>query len=301
MKPFRIADPQSSLPGLLSAVRGEWKFFAGWSRGMVRNAAIRYAGSGSMPRVRDVLRNLTASGLLSCLLFTCSGCVTDPAQSSVCDDCPADGEIRCLPRTNSQHPPNAMISADHRCVEPLPKDSVPVPAGAYVQQWRETMVAGAQQQHWLISRNEWYNGGSELGPDGRNHISRISEAMKVQPNWVVIETEPVSIGSGESYEDALLKHEIQQSERRDAIVTALVEAGHSNAEEWVVFEEDRSVGIRGIEAPMIFNRQFMGGGGNRGGIGRGGMGGGGGGIGGGGGGGFGGGGGGFGGGGGGIF
>lgn len=242
--------------------------------------------------------------LLCLSLVAFSGCATGKAQMNACEDCRSADTIRCLPRSHSQDPPNAAIAGVHRCVEPLPKDAVPVPAGAYVQQWREVMFDGAQQRHWLISRNEWFDGGSKLGPKGREHVKRIAEAMQMQPNWVVIESEPVALKIAESYEDALLAHETLHAERRDAVVIALAEAGHENAADCVIFDDDRSVGIRGIEAPMIFNSQFNGGGGmQRGnGGGGGGLGGGGGGGGGGfGGGGFGGGGGGFGGGGGGIF
>ena len=256
----------------------------------------------STPRRTLSHRRGMMAGLLVAIVSLCSGCVTDTAQmqhGQPCQHCQECGRVRCLPWTHSQVPPNAMVSQVDRCIEPLPKDGVPVPAGTYVQQWRENMVQEAQQRHWLISRNEWFDGGSQLGPEGRKHVVRIAEAMKLQPNWVVIETEPIALQMGASYEDALRDQELLQTERFDAVVTALTEAGNVDAASWVVFEDDRSVGVRGIEAPMIFNRQFMnGGGGNRGGIGRG-MGGGGGGMGGGGGGGMGGGG--FGGGGGGIF
>ena len=224
------------------------------------------------PGCRSHSRRMIAS-LLVAIVSLCSGCVMDTAQvqhGQQCQHCQECGRVHCLPWTHSQVPPNAMVSQVDRCVEPLPKDGVPVPAGAYVQQWRENMVQEAQQRHWLITRNEWFDGGSQLGPEGRRHVNRIAEAMKLQPNWVVLETEPVALQMGASYEDALQDHEALQAERFDAIVTALTEAGNVDAASWVVFEDDRSVGVRGIEAPIIFNRQFMnGGGGNRGGIGRG--------------------------------
>ena len=211
-------------------------------------------------------RPMAGFGLL--LMMLSLGCATD-SQMQTSAECRSCDEPRCLTRSYSQAPPNAAIVGTQRCVEPLPKDSVPVPAGAYVQQWRESMVEGAQQRHWFISRNEWFDGGSELGPEGRKHVSRIAEAMKLQPDWVVIETEPVSLELGESYEDALMRQQELQEERRNVVVMLLAEAGNENAAEWVIFGDERPVGVRGIEAPMIFNGQMGGGGGNRGGIGRG--------------------------------
>jgi len=212
-------------------------------------------------------RLLVGFGLL--LMIGSLGCATDTSHMQTCEDCRSNDNPRCLPRSHSQDPPNAALVGVQRCVEPLPKDGVPVPAGAYVQQWRESMVEGAQQRHWFIDRNEWFDGGSELGPEGRKHVSRIAEAMTMQPDWVIIETEPVSIELGESYEEALMRQQRLQEERWNVVVMFLSQAGNQNAAEWVVFGDERPVGVRGIEAPMIFNRQFMNGGGNRGGMGRG--------------------------------
>jgi hypothetical protein len=164
-----------------------------------------------------------------------------------------------------------MINATERCVDPVPKDAVPAPAGTYLSQWRGAMSYHAQQQHWVIPRNEWFDGGSQLGPQGQRHLDRVVQCLAEAPRTVVIENEPLALELGDDYEEAVKKNRQLQFERRNTVVTALAEAGIENADQWVVFAEDRNVGVRGIEAPQIYNRQFIGGfgRGNRGGAGRG--------------------------------
>lgn len=199
----------------------------------------------------------------SCFATMATGCVSAPTGCD-CDN-------NCLPFTTAQAPPNASINQVTRCVAELPRDAIPAPNGTYVNQWVDAMSQGAQQQHWVITRNEWFDGGEQLGPDGIEHVKRVGKCLLTQPTWVVIETEPVALQHGETYEDALQKNQLLHQSRRDEIVKRLAGLGVQSPEDWVVFAEDRSVGVRGIEAPIIFNRQFGGfGGGNRGGIGVGG-------------------------------
>ena len=186
--------------------------------------------------------------------------------------CPDDG-VGCLPVDGSVVPPAASVHVAHRCVDPLPDDAIPAPVGTYVGQWRGAMSHGAQERHWFVSRDEWFDGGSQLGPKGKRHVERIAKCLFNEPQPVVIENEPVALEMGESYEEAVQSNQQLQVERRSVVVTALAEAGVPDANQWVVFADDRNVGVRGIEAPQVFNQQFMGGlgggRGNRGGIGRG--------------------------------
>ena len=209
---------------------------------------------------------LSITAVLVGLIGLCAGCAG--VRASICYD--EESCQACLPYSHAEVPPKAGVVDTQKCVERLPKDAVPVPAGAYVRNWRGAMSNGAQQQQWVISRNAWFDGGSQLGPKGQTHVNRIAENLKMQPCWVVIETEPVALQPGGSYDDALLFNETLQAERKAAVVNALAEVGNEDAADWVVFADDRSVGVRGIEAPIIFNGQFGGGGGNQGGVGRGG-------------------------------
>jgi len=219
---------------------------------------------------KKLLRRKAYSVLLSLPLLISSGCATLPSKTAPHNrDCPC-GQASCVPVSTSHLPPAAGIDVAHRCTDRLPNDAVPAPAGTYVSQWRGAMSYGAQQQHWVVTRNEWFDGGSQLGPKGLQHMQRIAQCHLAEPHVVVIETEPVALEMQQSYEDALQSNQRLQLDRRNVVVAALDNAGVPDADQWVVFAEDRSVGVRGIEAPQVFNSQFGGGGrGNRGGIGRG--------------------------------
>jgi len=213
----------------------------------------------------------------SCLIIV-AGCATDRrATQCAPDGCPDACMVDCLPETAGQAPPGATLASWERCVEPIPKDAVPAPPGTYLAAWREATRGAALQRHWVITRNEWFSGGEQLSPEGIQHVDRIASAMMETPNWVVIESQPVQLRGDESYDDALRRIEILHQDRRNVVIEQLASGGVVGAEEWVIFAEDRSVGVRGIESPQIFNRQFQqnnGRRGNRGGLGRGGFGGG---------------------------
>ena len=217
-----------------------------------------------------VLRQKAYSILIGLTLLIPSGCDTLPKKHAPHSKACPCGQASCLPVSTSHLPPAAGIDVAQRCTDRLPKDAVPAPAGVYVSQWRGAMSYGSQEQHWVVTRNEWFDGGSQLGPKGQQHVQRIVQCHLAEPHVVVIETEPVALEMHQSYEDALQSNQRLQLDRRNVVVTALANAGVPDADQWVVFAEDRSVGVRGIEAPQVFNSQFGGGGrGNRGGIGRG--------------------------------
>jgi hypothetical protein len=194
------------------------------------------------------------------------------------NDCSAHGN-HCIEKSADVAAPHASLAATQRCVEELPCSSVPAPPGTYVNAWSDAMVAQAAVQGDIITRNLWFDGGEELGPDGRERLIKVSESFGDQPRMILIEEEPVAIAAGQTYADALAANEKLNLERKANVVSGLASLGIPNAEELVYFTKDRSVGVRGIEAPNVFNSQFMGGmggglGGRGGGIGGGGFGGG---------------------------
>lgn len=247
--------------------QGNSKRFDMFGQGQLMTKAIKRPRLGNSIKK---LRRPALSVLLSLPLVFASGCANWPTKSRhPSTACPC-GQASCLPISRSNVSPAAGIDVAQRCTDRLPKDAVPAPAGAYVSQWRGVMSYGAQEQHWVVTRNEWFDGGSQLGPKGQQHVQRIAQCHLAEPHLVVIETEPVALEMQQSYEDALQSNQRLQLDRRNVVVTALANAGVPDADQWVVFAEDNTVGVRGIEAPQVFNSQFGGGGrGNRGGIGRG--------------------------------
>ncbi len=225
---------------------------------------------------RQAPAGFTGSVMLLAVVLL-SGCATDRACKQSCpDECPEICATACLPKTMGEAPPKVMLADWQRCVEPLPNEAVPAPPGTYVTAWREAQWAGALQRLSVITRNEWFSGGDQLSPDGSQHLSRIANAMLKTPNWVVIEEQPVQLRRDESYDEAIQRIEQLQERRRLVVVDGLARSGVADADQWVIFRKDRGLGVRGIEAPQIYNRQFQGSRmGNRGRGGRGGFGGGG--------------------------
>lgn len=196
------------------------------------------------------------------------------------EDCGGLGH-HCLETSADVDDPKASLLATQRCVEALPCDAVPAPPGTYVNAWSDAMAAQAAVQGDIITRNLWFDGDKELGPDGRERMIKISESFKEHPRMILIEEEPVAIGAQQAYGEALLANRELNDQRKLNVIEALYALGIEDAEQWVRITTDRSVGVRGIEAPNVFNRQFMGGlgggiggGGRGGGIGGGGLGGG---------------------------
>ncbi|OYP32327.1 hypothetical protein [Rhodopirellula sp. MGV] len=206
-------------------------------------------------------------------LLSLIGCASDRFCGSCPDECPEACTTDCLPKTVGQSMPVAMVADWQKCVEAIPNDAVPAPPGTYLEAWRAAQVTRAQQQKWVITRNEWFDRGDQLSPDGLKHIARLSDALKLSPNWVVIENEPMLLASDEEYADATKRIEELHNRRRVVVVEHLAGLGIPDADQWVVFADDRSVGVRGVEAPTVFNRMFQGSGRrSRGGMGRGGFG-----------------------------
>jgi hypothetical protein len=192
------------------------------------------------------------------LLTACSGCATWGT---------GDACRHCLPQTAMGTPPKAAVASTRVCTERLPHSAIPMPPGSYVNAWQEAMTDQAALQHFLVTRNLWYAGGNQLGPEGRQRMLTIAQALECCPTMVWIEEEPVEIEPGQSYQQAVQDNLRLNEERRMAVVETLTGLGYVNADGLVAFSQDRSVGTRGVEAPMIFNRQFMGGMGRRGGMG----------------------------------
>ncbi|MEM1227825.1 MAG: hypothetical protein AAGJ40_19205 [Planctomycetota bacterium] len=189
----------------------------------------------------------------------------------------ADCHPSCLPTQSSDAPATAGIVNVNRCVEPISLDAIAAPNGTYVNHWRELTNAAAHDEWWMIERNEWFDGGSRLGPNGLEHVNQIAQGFNEHPRWIAIENAAFAFEGDEAYDDAMARTRNLDIERRNEMIRQLAEFGATDAEPWVVFVEDRTVGVHGIEAPNVFNQQFLGGqgNGNRGGLGRGGFGGGG--------------------------
>ncbi|QDU39003.1 hypothetical protein Mal4_33360 [Maioricimonas rarisocia] len=138
-------------------------------------------------------------------------------------------------------------------------EAIPAPPGTYVTQWNDAMICRARRHQFVISRHEWYSGGPELGPKGRVHLKQLASQLPYLPDPVLIEAEPPQVGYNESLDDALERSHRLDQQRRAAVVEFLVQAGVPDAEQRVTVAPMEHVGVRGIEAPRIYNQYLQGG------------------------------------------
>jgi hypothetical protein len=137
--------------------------------------------------------------------------------------------------------------------------AIPAPPGTYVLQWSEAMICSARRTHLIVSRHEWFSGGSELGPEGREHVLALATRLAGSVDNVLIEPEPVQLGDEETLEDAMARTSQTNEDRRTVVVQLLTESGLTDADQRVFLVPLEVVGVHGIEAPLIYNRLLFGG------------------------------------------
>jgi hypothetical protein len=137
--------------------------------------------------------------------------------------------------------------------------AVPASHGTYVNQWNDAMICSARQQQLLISRHEWFSGGNELGPEGREHVLQLSELMKSSGYLITIELEPVQLDYDETFEEATARTVQLNEQRREVVVQLMNDSGVADADQRVFLLPSNSVGVRGVEAPRIYNGLLFGG------------------------------------------
>jgi|GEM_PF-1009205 len=141
----------------------------------------------------------------------------------------------------------------------IDRDAVPAPTGTYVNQWNDAMICAARQQHLIVSRHEWFSGGIELGPEGRDHVSQLAESLQYSSEQAVIELEPVQPDYDETLEEATSRTLQMNEQRRQAVIELMVESGMPDADQRVILRPLDPVGVRGLEAPRVYNSLLFGG------------------------------------------
>lgn len=189
-----------------------------------------------------------------------SSCVDSGA--CVCNggggDCGPTCQNHCLPRTASIKPPPVVVNTDGRCIEPISPCAVPAPPGTYLATWRNATWDAGTAAGRTLSRNLWFGGGDQLSPGGLELVDFLADSMAQNHHPVVIETEPVLLNDDETYEAALQRIDALHQRRRQAVVDRLAIAGVPDPDTRVVMTGDRGVGVRGVEAPAVYNAQFSG-------------------------------------------
>ncbi|MEP3482670.1 MAG: hypothetical protein ABJZ55_25730 [Fuerstiella sp.] len=219
-------------------------------------------------------------------LFISVGCTTTSVSHQNQANCTPENGAR-YGHPNCNHPNCSCSHSGQECerADDFSAFAVPVKPGHYVDGWNNAMRCSAKSQQFVISRNSWFNNSADLGPEASDSIAYFANALTNGDNHLLIEKEPVQPAYHETLAIANSRTQQLNDQRRSTVVAALQAAGVSDANSRVHLNSVEELGIRGIEAPQVFNRLFSGGnrGGGGGGGGQGGIGGGGGGIGGGGG------------------
>jgi len=137
--------------------------------------------------------------------------------------------------------------------------AVPAPTGTYVNQWNDAMICAARQQLLIVSRHEWFSGGIELGPEGRDHVIQLAERLQYSSEHVVIELEPVQLDYDETLEEATSRTLQMNEQRRELIIELMFQYGVPDADQRVILRPLDPVGVRGLEAPRVYNSLLFGG------------------------------------------
>ena len=114
---------------------------------------------------------------------------------------------------------------------------MPEPNGSFVHKFQDVQVTKAQASNFAIFLDEWYKGGTVLGPYGAYHLNRIAARLAEVPYPVVIQPSP----------DAALNET-----RREQIVAALAKCGVAEADHRVIIAFPEAEGLYGEEAPRLY-------------------------------------------------
>lgn len=143
---------------------------------------------------------------------------------------------------------------------------VTAPAGTTLHAWQQNQNARARGSELVVYQHEWYQGGDQLGPEGRRHVRDIAREMLTSPDSkAILESKSVVI----RYDDDLTEHQRYQQAlegtvaldetRRAILVDELVKQGVADADLRVVVDRAPAEGLFGVEAPNVYrNIQFGG-------------------------------------------
>lgn len=116
---------------------------------------------------------------------------------------------------------------------------------------------------FVIHQHEWFLGGTEIGPAGRRHISRLSPRLAYETHQVIIEPSEPDLKLHASVKDAALAAQELDQVRRFEVIQMLQQCGVLDAEMRVRIAYPQAEGLNGAQATRIFNSLGRGGPGSR--------------------------------------
>jgi hypothetical protein len=143
--------------------------------------------------------------------------------------------------------------ADHPC------GAIPAPVGTYSCQWQLAQQDRAELDDFVFYEAEWYRGGSDLGPKGKEHLAAIAKRVAAGEQQIVIEPH-------HDHETHELNSELNY-ERVAHVVNQLSELGVIDAQDRVVIGRSIAEPLLGTEGARVGTSRLQG---TRGGVGGGG-------------------------------
>src|ERR1700722_15562202 len=134
------------------------------------------------------------------------------------------------------------------CQEPAPHAKhqddlvMPAPNGSFVRKFEEVQAGKAKASAYVFFLDEWYMGGTFLGPHGTRHFEALLPSLAETRFPVRIQPDP----------DPELNEK-----RRLVIVNALLKEGIAGANERVIVAFPRAEGLNGEESERIYREMLL--------------------------------------------
>jgi hypothetical protein len=135
----------------------------------------------------------------------------------------------------------------------IPKGAITPPYGTHLKTINDGQHFRAEAEKFVVSKHEWYMGGTEPGPAGRRHLTDLGARLACLPFPIVIElVEPEELPEP-SREGAFKLNE----ERRRHVVEYLAARGVADADRRVILGYPTAEGLYGIPAGLIGQRYLF--------------------------------------------
>jgi hypothetical protein len=116
------------------------------------------------------------------------------------------------------------------------------PHGSFVRRFQALQADKAEASDFVVFLNEWFEGGTQLGPFGVYHINQIAQRLPTVPFLVMVQPQA----------DSALNEK-----RRQVVVAALLGLGVADAETRVVIAYPDAEGIRYEDIERVWTHSLF--------------------------------------------
>jgi hypothetical protein len=133
-----------------------------------------------------------------------------------------------------------FVTAGPPIHQPVP---IPEPLGSHLSRFETAQNNKAEETDFVFFLDEWYLGGTRLGPHGLDHLNRVLQRLPETPFPVVIQPD---------------KDDAMNEARRQVLVAALLKHGIADAESRVIVAYPEAGGLYGEETERIYYEMLAG-------------------------------------------